>query len=169
MNDFVNPNQRGVALPPGKKDLIDMLPKPGKWYEALKIHLPVESFEQIEAYLVRLTQSTAKFRSVGILSTNHQERLAVSHEADHFRLMVNVQPRNAAKEECVLDFFSKMGIAPISTKTCDLPVMEARILFFPLPLDVPKAANLIRELLLEVLGLAEDEGLHFGYYEKNTA
>ena len=169
MNDFVNLNQRGVALPSGKKDLIDLLPKPGKAERGRKVREPVESFVELESYLVRLLHSDAKERGVIISSVDYQEGLHVSHVAGQSRLTVVVQPRAAAKEAQVLDLLHKNGIAPLPDEDDDILGIDAWCCMIPLPVVVTDAATLIRDLLQQVFGLAEDAGLIYTYHEQNAA
>jgi len=169
MNEFIDFHTQGFELPPGMKDLSNLLPPPGNAERARQVQLPIESFAQIEGYLLRLLQSTASYRVVDIFSTDCQGCLAVTHSRNHFRLMVTMHPRNRTKEARVSDFFSQRNISPQYDSGFQALGIDMWLCFFPLPRVALEAAELLRELLQQVFGLAENAGLIYTYHEQNAA
>jgi hypothetical protein len=56
MSDFVNPNQRSVSLPPGCKDLIDVLQPESAIYEQLKRTLEIQRQAEERAKNIEITR-----------------------------------------------------------------------------------------------------------------
>jgi hypothetical protein len=160
MNEFVNFKKRGIELPPGCKDLGDVLPPPPR------VRVPVEGLTHIERYLSRLSQSPAQPRWVFIWSLDSQVCVRVNHIDGALTAMLLVDTRDAAGERAVLTLFRKAGIPPLSDASPEgIPL---RRLEYALPASVPDAAALIRALLHRAYGLAEDAGLLFEYHEASA-
>jgi hypothetical protein len=163
MNEFVNFQKRGIELPSGCKDLIDVLS------QLREARIPAEGFADIERYLSRLLQSAAKRGSVTISSLDYRKSVRLSSRDGRLKVMVVVDTRDAVREQAVLTLFREAGIPPKSDYDYSGDGVPLRVLFYLLPVSVPDAAGLIRALLHKVHGLAEDAGLLFLYREEDNS
>ena len=163
MDEFINYKKRGVELPPGCKDLIDVLPPPRQ------VRVPVEGFIHIERYLSRLLQSASTRRKVSIWSLDHQHLVHISHKDGMLKMMVALDTNDTAKEQAIVRLFSALNIPPAFDSDGRSHGIPVRLLFYPLPVSPADAADLIRTFIQRVYGLADDAGLVFHYLEKSAA
>jgi len=168
MNEFDNFPMRGIDLPPGCKDLNDVLQlrRRPRRYELPAA--PVEGFVDIERYLSKLVQSSAKRRSVMIFSVENWEHVNISHRAGTLRLTVTLNTNDPAYEKGVLAMFGDAGILPKADCDGRVDGVPLRLLVYPLPASVPEAAELIRIFFRKVHGLADSAGLEFLYHERDV-
>lgn len=167
MNEFVNFQKRDVALPPGCKDIIDVLNynkdliyfSPPK-----KAKAPTEGLLDIEQYLSRMLQSPAQRRSLTIYSVQaaSKVRLHLFWGKGLLRAMFFIPTDREAQIRSVLD---DRGIPP----TQDEPATDedSRFIICALPTDAVSATSLVSELLQKGYGLPANIELEFHYREKS--
>jgi hypothetical protein len=173
MARFVNYQKRGVELPRGCKDLMDVLKRTssgtkdkvfGDKLEAMpKPDLfPSGGIRHIERYVMRLRASSARF--VLIASLDGQAVIQLnrdSGQAAHDVALV-VQPRDQGQARAIKRFCEERGTArPLEGHESGVRAEEMRALEYPLPSDARLAAGLLADLLQRVFALNADAGLAF--------
>lgn len=163
MNEFVNFQKRGIELPAGCKDLIDVLAPPRE------AQITVEGLPHIERYLSRLLQSPAQRRSVWIISYApvtpvilgliHTTKGPLPLHAVIFVAQGRERPIRKVLDE-----------AGIQLKQDDaIPAGDgdfSHVFAGPIPADVTNAARVVSDLLQRGYGLPADVKLEFRYREK---
>jgi hypothetical protein len=161
MNKFVNLGKRGVTLPPGCKDLIDVLQKPKPHAALASPHSCAGGLQDVAAHLSRLFEPAAKPRTLVITwhETNYLQvmriagvltALAVVHEHTH-------------REQAICQWFNAAGLAPTLDEAA--AGFSVRVLGYPLPDSAAKVKHLLSDLLRTGYGLPENVALQFGCWE----
>jgi len=167
MSLLVDFKKRGIELPEGCKDLIDVLELATAAAQSQQAPRQARSqgLADIEDYLFRLLASAARFRSVWI-DGDPAAVILMFCDTQGFRTMVLV---DSGREQAVRSVFADSGISP--TKDDALPANGpcSRALVYPLPRAASRAAKIVRDLLTIGLSLSEDVVLEFRYREKNMA
>ncbi len=172
MRQLVNYKKRGVELPKGCKDLIDVLQGPGRAKAPLAaVGQPVlgggklERFStrglaQIERYVNRLFESRSKVAMVSLMPPDRQtEVCCVFRMEGGLHLVLFVNQHDMEREGTVRALFESLGIQPTLDYVMIYP--KIRVLRYPLPGDAPSAARIVADLLVKGFGLREDAGLDF--------
>jgi hypothetical protein len=179
MTRFVKYQKRGVQLPPGCKDLIDVLKGKakakipgaftGEWEPVPKPDLfPSGGVAQIERYVVRILVSAAKFTALTVSSLDQQVVVGLYRHPDEnaFDLMLLVLRRDKELEQSIRDFFGQRGIQHTLDYLCSgVKPNSKRGLKYPLPSDSKQVAVLLADLLTKVYGLDAEAGLAFAHHE----
>ncbi len=180
MARFVNYQKRGVELPPGCKDLIDVLKGKwkakadnvfaGKWEAVPKPDLfPSGGIGQIERYVTRILVSPAKFAALIMSSLDKQVVTGLYRHpcADTFDVVLFVRRNDEALEQAIRGFFKERGIDHTLDYLCSGGVEPnyMRALKYPLPSDAKQTAGLLADLLKGVFALDAEAGLAFAYHE----
>jgi hypothetical protein len=175
---FVNYRKRGVELPPGCKDLIDVLKGKakakasgafaGKWEPVPKPDLfPSGGIAQIERYVTRILVSAAKFAALIVSSLDERVVIGLYRHPDEnaFDLMLFVLRKDKELEQSIREFFGRCGIEHTLDYLCSggLDLNYMRGLKYPLPSDPKQVAQLLADLLTKVYGLDAGAGLAFAY------
>jgi hypothetical protein len=161
MNEFVNFQKRGIELPPGCKDLIDVLPPPRE------ARVPVEGLSHIERYVSRLLQSPGQLRSVWINSYSSETPVMFGILHTTKGLLHALIFMATERVSYIRDVLDGAGIQPKQDDA--IPPGDGRCTRFiacPLPVDAVLAARLVSELLQKGYGLSADVELEFRYREK---
>ena len=159
MNAFVNYQKRSIELPPGCKDLIDVL-RLGRDTET-ELGGPVKNLADLGGYLSRFVSSPAAYRSLWI--HDHAISLLGLFCGKHgLRAVVLV---DASREQAVRAVFARAGLTPTQD---DLLQNMARGLQFALD-SFSGIEDLIRELLTGGFGVTHNSPLDFRLHEKNAA
>jgi hypothetical protein len=163
MNDFVNPNQRGVSLPPGCKDLMDVLKPRGaaaqegnvksagvveQWGSTGSLKdLPgrVATVDLHRAANCTLTVGTAE---VALLLILHRS------EGIGLHLSFWLEP-DVDREKLVRDLIQRHGIIPIIAGD-PLADGERTVNFYSLRVARGQAAEVMGDFLRIVLGVTEE-------------
>lgn len=162
MNEFVNYQKRGVELPPGCKDLFDVL-HIGRSPEVSSSlpSVPAETLTDLGRRLALFISSNAAFRALWI---DCKATCVVSFfDGKHgLRSLVLV---DASREQAVRDLFVRAGHTLIQD---DLLQDNTRGLQFALASPVG-FENFVRKLLTFGFGVMQDSPLEFRFHEKNAA
>jgi len=170
VSQFINYQKRGVELPEGCKDLIDVLKLANQESLPEPDRTLVEGLADIEGYLSRMLASPAKSKFLAIFCFDPKPRTML-----HFlsfggviHASLSVACTDPDRERAVRAVFAHAGIAPVQ----DLAVhvwghaeAESRSLRYPLPATAREAAGIIIELLRTAYGLPETAKLGFKYRE----
>jgi hypothetical protein len=180
MARFVNYQKRGVELPPGCKDLIDVLKgkrkakKPGglagTWKPAPESDLfPSGGIGQIERYVTRILVSSAKFGTLTVSSLDGQVMLWLYRDSDEsaFDVMLFAPRKEVKLARSIREFFGQRGIKHSVDHLLrgGLDPNYMRVMKYPLPSDAKRAAQTVADLLTEVYRLDPGAGLAFRYGE----
>jgi hypothetical protein len=178
MNPFVNPNKRSILLPPGCKDLIDLLePQKGSSTELVADgwEHPVirpERFEgmglaHVERYVAKVVSSPAKIVTLYIRSLDGFRAIALVRSATEFSIIPLMCMEERGRE--VEEFFARRGLEAMADFLASDPGMPTRILAFPLPPTASGATGLTVDLLREAYEFGDESGIEFMYVEYNGA
>jgi len=161
-NPFVDYQKRGVELPPGCKDLMDVLHlernKDPRWERPAE---PATTLADVGRYLSRFVSSSAALGSL-LIHCGTFNLLALSCGKHGLRGFVVVE---ASREQSVRAVLSHARIAPFRD---DLFHDNARLLQFALT-STSDIERFVRELLVRGFGAEHASPLEFSFYEKNGA
>lgn len=147
MNPFVNPHQRGIDLPTGCKDLVDLL-KPSSAGSSLEpefVHLRGTDAEFLEEPFHRFYESPDNLLIL-ILVTGCFGYLSLSHHPKPPHLDLCFDTPQTALIGVIHHFFRVRQLSPLLEKT----IADHTIIRFPLPQTALQAAELISQLLKQV-------------------
>jgi len=170
VSQFVNYLKRGVELPEGCKDLIDVLQKGNQGSVHKPDRVAEEGLANIEGYLSSMLASPAKRKFLSIFWFEHEDKICLPllFIGGVINALLLVACTDAERERAVRAVFAQAGIAPVQ----DLAVhnwghaeAESRWLRYPVPATAREAACLIIELLRTAYGLPETAKLDFTYCE----
>lgn len=175
MNPFVNANKRSISLPPGCKDLADVL-KPRRRRIA-KLDMPIawgqiptiEPVRFERAGLIHLRKYVAEVFSAGTVQPSlHIRTLDGLRGVSLYRTAAEFSiipvPDTAERSRQIEDFFAKRGMQANYDQvigSSDIAGGSMRILTFPLPQGVLATTQLTSDLLREVYGVDDQAGLEF--------
>ena len=187
MSKFVNFKKREIALPPGCKDLIDVL-KPGRRVSS-KYHVniagqhpavsragqTVGGLSEIRKYVAMVLESRAVAFTLQITSPNRQLIVSLFHEnAMKVRTLgasLLVQ-KDADSEKAVRGFLSRHHLR--SPEDTGIPEQmfpdEPWQLIYEIsafPSDAAQLARILIDLYREVGGLTDESELNFHYADSN--
>jgi|SRR5712671_3040785 len=179
MSDFVNYNKRTVTLPPGCKDLIDLLgvsagfgrgQPPGYGDLPVKVVLGgagTFALQQLGEYVTRVCTSRANI--IQFIASSPGERITISLDRTRSeagsKLTLSVQSKHAAEQEMIRNFLESKGLAPASGHPpAGLPAQ----LTYPIP-ALQAHSWVLSAILIEffkvVCGLDDQADLRFCYNE----
>jgi hypothetical protein len=182
MNEFVNSKKRGVTLPPGCKDLIDLLrPAAEPAVERAQRRLAATRDETVTGVLSDLGKYVRMaFESRGVMFalviTPPDERLEVGvsrMEGEEPWVSVTF-PDEPEEEKLVCAFFSRKGLkipegsGKSSSFSSNLP-MKMNYSVSPLPRDAEHISELIADLLRQCARMENDAPLRFDIMEASEA
>jgi len=173
MNPFVNPKKRDILLPSGCKDLMDVLQlskredEAGCSTPAVRPELQVGGLGHIHYWVAKLSASTVHGSVLTIASLDGQMRVVL--ECARRGLSVYPVMGLAEREKDAEDFFFSRAIQPCVDFLIGHPGMPTRVLGFPLPSDLFKAAELTTALLRSVYGLDTEAEIEFAYAQTAAA
>jgi hypothetical protein len=158
MSDFVNYGKRGVELPRGCKDLIDLLPRPQS------PSFPAEGLSDVQRYLSRFLEKPAPGRHLTIQCLPAWVLLSLFY-ARGALMVTTLVP--SERERAVSALLSEVGITLIQ----DVAVTGgpcSRFMSFSLVPEAAEVERIISKLLRQGFGLHEDVVLEFDYAEGRT-
>ena len=180
MARFVNYQKRGVELPPGCKDLIDVLRRNrraeapggfalGREPGAKPDLYPSSGIAQLERYVIRILLSDAKFATLTVSSLDEQFLLGLYRDSEPsaFDLVLFVLRKNEELERSIREFFGQRGIKHTLDYLCSggLDPNYMRAIKYPLVPEATRVAQLVADLLAKVYCLDAGAGLAFLYDE----
>jgi hypothetical protein len=175
-----DPNKRDYLLPPGCKDLIDLLQPRGGGQEKIpgaraKIKMSRRGrrnggLADIEKYLAMVFASRTLTFSLDIRPPGECLSVHVSRHNDRELDASLYVQMNTSEEKAIRDFFHRHHLpAPADSEipagfVPGLPVYD-RFTISPVPPGAGELAGFLAELLREVCGLNEESSLRFSYHE----
>jgi hypothetical protein len=169
MNPFVDPKKRGVLLPGGCKDLIDVL-RLSKQKEETDCSTPtirpevrIGGLDQVNHYMAKLSAAAAQRSVLVIASLDGQTRVVLEGSTSGltiFPMMGTSENENEAEE-----FFASRAIEPSVDFLVGQPERPTRVLGFQLSSDLSKAVELTTDLLRSVFRLDAEAEIEFTYLE----
>jgi len=171
MNSFVNPNQRGIELPEGCKDLIDALHMSQKPSVVENKPVVPQGFADLESYVCLMSEPSSKKKSLTICCWQHEDKVLLSlirpKGVLHVMMILNcARPENEKVARAVLD---SAGISLAQDQLAGDAGNENRYLIFSAPAIPREAAHLIADLLRKAYRLPSDAPLEFNYSERDPA
>jgi hypothetical protein len=175
MNPFVNFGQRNIQLPPGCKDLMDVLRTLHR-KDCGKEDNCKEGLGDIARYLARLLEPRgAESRQVVIFC--YAQRAVVSLDFGPFLLgcrpsglsaLIFVDGSEPLQEQAVRTVFEQAGIPPFLAS--GVPGMEGptRVLRYALPSTLEDASRVITTLFRRGFGVGEEARLGFQFFDRNV-
>jgi hypothetical protein len=176
MGKLVNYKKRSVELPPGCKDLVDVLRKVSKSKTCRPIKsqwVPVPKPEQIATrgldhilrFMTRVLESTAKFTSLKIELPDREAAISVlRHSRPGILDLMLFVCRDTEEERAIRAFFAQQQVAATVDYLCrPVTPSSTRGLRYPLPQDATAASSLIGDFLRAVHGLTEEAGIDFTF------
>jgi hypothetical protein len=182
MGIFVNYKKRSVELPPGCKDLLDVIhqrPKrkthqamTNKWVPVAKSErISKHGLDHILRFMVLVLESTTKFTSLSIKLPGKDVAISVYRHKEPRTLNLKFFVyRNTEEERAIRAFFAGQRIDHTVDYLCrPITPTSVRGLQYPLPQDAAGAATLIRDFLRAVHGLTEEAGIDFTFEKHEPA
>jgi hypothetical protein len=174
MSQFVDYNKRNLTLPPGCKDLIDVLRSPSSSdVQGLTVSdggVLAGRLTEIEKYVAMVFVSRARVFSLTIKPPG--EPLAVDFvRTDDGRIWGCVVVKKGSGREIAMQSFIKRRGLPTPEDAGTIGQFQAGLLVVlvdrisPLPAEVADLARLVSDLFRNVCGLADDSKLSFQHYE----
>jgi hypothetical protein len=174
MTEFFDYKKRGVELPPGCKDLMDVLHRKaeqeaaeaasGHWVPVPKPdRIEERGMDHLERFIAVVLESPAKFTTVDIRVPRRDVAMYVGRHSKPgvLHLMLHVY-QNTEEERAVRAFFSERQVAPLIDYGPDRPIANpVRGLQYPLPSNATAAAVLLRDFLQTVYEVTEEDGIDF--------
>ena len=161
MNEFVNPQHRGVNLPAGFKDLIDVL-------EGKKKRAPIQDLSgersrgpariarggiaDVENYVRGFLETKANSAMLGFLPSNGRVGFYLVRRKGVLIAPFVFAEDHADCEKIVREVFAGRGISP------DLDN-------YPVPASLPAISEIVTEILRRAFGIPERGGLTFVIFE----
>jgi len=179
MSNFVNFSKRDFLLPPGCKDLIDVLqprevPRPIKSIASAserpavtRGRTTISRLADVPHHVARLVKSRSQFFTLMISTMDQRLSIVLSRsESEGVRALVFVSG-DAERERAIRQFFQRQGTNLLQDYLLpsDAGAEPVRGLVYPLPPAPPQAAQITCELLQSVYGFTDESQIRFLYYE----
>ena len=183
MSKFVNYNKREFTLPPGCKDLIDVL-RPrraltlGKDAAAVtgrpavtRSGQTIGRLSEVPRHISMLVTSRSELFTLMIGTT--EEALSIVRyrsESEGISALVLVT-NDAERERGIRGFFERHGIEPLENFLVppDAGSQPVRCLVYPLPAAAPDASQITTDLLRSVYGFTDESEIQFRHHEITDA
>lgn len=175
MSPFVNYRKRSVNLPPGCKDLIDVL-QPGRT-TSRQLNTPeqpvvthgrhvTDSLSEIHHYVALVVGATSDFFTLMISTVDEGLTLLVYRQAGARLRVLMLISDGLEQEQRIREFFRCSRLTPLQEYSFAgfSPGEAARSVVYPLPSPAPEASRLTMELLRTACGLTDQSLLRFRTY-----
>jgi hypothetical protein len=167
MNELVNLGKRGVELPAGCKDLIDVLQQAKRHSASSTLTVSsAEALTDVAKHVLRLVELGAKSKYLVITWHEMMNYVQFMNQGEVVTALVVVH-ENTHREQAVRGVFSAAGLAPTLDEAA--AGWSVRVLGYPLPDAAAAIEELISDLLRTGYGLAENVRLEFGYWESDAS
>jgi hypothetical protein len=150
---FSRPNGRLVTF---SRTSVEFRPAPDQY--------PTNGLAHVGSYMTRLQSSPKQRASVIIATPDGQHALLVVRDAGQMVLDVSAdRTKNNGEEAKMLDFFSKLGIAPMRDYLSDNGGVKdaTRTCHYALSDDPQAVARLCISVFTNLFGVADEHGLEF--------
>jgi hypothetical protein len=175
MSQFVNFNKRGFTLPPGCKNLIDLLVPRHKRGKATsesftpltmhRKHFPAGDLAQLERFAGMMLHSHGEAFVMEITAQALQWPVVLCRSNAERVTAILLTTCEVPQEEAIRAFFAGRAAEPMRESTDE----GIRTLVYPLPLEIAPITALLAHLLQEVYALGDDTGLELSYHEIEKA
>src|SRR5438128_11799207 len=110
-NPFVNPNQRGVDLPPGCKDLNDVLTRAGMEAQCvIPSRVETGGLSEVRSYVCRLYQAKSRRQVLLVIHSASGAWLVLSYVEGGFRLSLLLHRGSSFLEEAIVELFGREAL-----------------------------------------------------------
>lgn len=171
MNDFVDPKHRGVNLSPGFKDLNDVLTAnktsgvsgySTRWEDK---RFSTHGLTHAAEYVQRLLESKSKkVVWLTFLPKRGEVAFMLYRRKDSCKAVFILEPDEEILEKRVREIFAEFDIVPFSDEPAAAHVK--RVVSYSLPNSFPDFATIIIELLRQVYGVSDSNGLAVMFRER---
>ncbi|SPE55066.1 hypothetical protein SBV1_2030019 [Verrucomicrobia bacterium] len=176
MAQFVNYKKRSIDLPPGCKDLMDVLNpasrrSPTGWLAGKRLELVKHEehsaglLSDIGKHLTRVLQSRAQVSALCVSTKDNRTVLEIAHEREGAMAAYGTFPKDAAKGQAAKAFLDRYGFHPSQFSGTSVSFSS----LFPLAPKTPLLAKLAVDLFSELGGLGEKSEVQFRYLELRSA
>jgi hypothetical protein len=183
MPQFVNYKKRAFTLPPGCKDLIDVLAPSLRQkrthiitggFQPLEIKVerfPTAGLAQIGRYVSMLVHSRGEFFTLSLTAEDFDYPVTLYRSRSEQTAAIVLVTKDSHREQAIRAFFEQQGTKVLWDYPPSVlgPGDAAHGFVYPLPPDAASAASLTTELLRSVYGLNAEAGIDFRYYEMESA
>jgi hypothetical protein len=167
MNDFVNPQHRGVTLPAGYKDLMEMLKRQGKANQEIEKaerapvveHFAENGLFHLERFVDLFLNSRSELPLITFFSYLGLSTFTLFREASGLKAAFCFSGGDLVLERTVREIFGEAGIIPSSEKRN--PDTGYQALTYSMPHAKPALLKLVMELLRRAYGISERGALGF--------
>lgn len=171
MSKFVNLNKRSVSLPPGCKDLVDVLQPKRECSESFAVDFagkPPKSIVQVTARLTSLEEqisglfsTSATLETLTIVTSGAIDFVSLARLPDHAVIACS-RVSESGNEPAIKSIFESHGAAPYpSPKYAEVGLESGSILSYTTPHMVRETATLIEALLRAVNDTTDETDLLF--------
>jgi hypothetical protein len=162
MNDFVNPQHRGVNLPPGYKDLMDVLerkktPTDSEPRSPVFEHFETDGLSQVEKFLDLLLNSKSERSFLGFFRKGSCSPFAISRSGSQLNAIFSLGMGELVCERTLREAFAEAGIIP--DLEAHNPVYGHHFFSYPLRLSQPELLALVLNVLRRAYGISDRDGL----------
>ena len=164
MSDLVNYTKRGIELPQGCKDLIDVLRSGGEELPSL-VRSTTEGLRHLDGHMARLLSGSSDYAVLSILAFDLQSAVYIERVKHVLSAVVIIKQANSAAEQAVRETFRLAGAFPSLDEVAG-GEGGARVLKYPLPATLDLA--LIPAVLRAACNATEHAGLYYDCH-KNKA
>lgn len=163
MNEF---EVGGVTLPPGCKDLIDVLRLPGR-NRAAPPAPRRGGMADLESWVQQLFDDSAASKMLIITWPHQADAVHLFWRAGTLSIQLHLGYAGSSHEQAVRSIFMEAGIAPIADEIRS-PLRPGRLLDYPLPTAPVAATELLQDLLLRGCVAPESFDLVFHYFDGSS-
>jgi hypothetical protein len=159
MSEFVNYHKRGIELPPGCKDLIDVL-------AVTRGSQSLGRLSDVPRHVSMLVNSSSEQFTLMIGTTDERLSIVLDRSKSKEVSALVLVGSGAEHEKGIREFFQHHGPKPF--KDYLLPGedgAEVRGLLYPLPAGASHVSQIIADLLCSVYGFTQESEIKFRYYE----
>jgi hypothetical protein len=185
MSQFVNYQKRGITLPTGCKNLVDVLQPPsrrrelsfnhgvapdGQPFEIKKQWYPGAGIAQLGRFLPMLLRSRKELFVIDVSEGNFEWKVTLYRSRAEQVVAIAMVACGAKREQDIRAYFEQQSVRPIH----DFMLSDLRSgnpergLVYPLPFDAANAFTLTTELLRDVYAVSDEAGLEYCYYETDA-
>jgi hypothetical protein len=172
VNEFVNPHHRGVNLPGGFKDLMDVLeakkkPVPESDEPASSTSITTTErgrLDQVEKHVRQLLESSADLAMLTFIRSGSKVAFYLLRNKATLAAIFAFSKADAIFEHIVRKIFAEQGIVPTSESMGG--DVRGTMLTYPMLGAVVEVSNIATEILRDAYAVSESDHLDFLFYQK---